>query len=45
MYVTIKPGTPTVSQNVYHINNVYIYSNFRLNSAQQDTAKLLAAAR
>lgn len=39
MYVTIKPGTPPEVQNIYYINNVYIYSNYRLNSSREDTLK------
>ena len=39
LYLTIKPGTPEEAQQVYRINDVYIYSNYSLNSAHLDTAK------
>jgi outer membrane protein assembly factor BamA len=39
MFVTVKPETPGQAQNIYHINNVYIYTNYSLRSAQSDTSK------
>lgn len=38
MYVTVKPDIPPVARLVHRINNVYIYSNFSLNTARQDTS-------
>lgn len=35
--VITKPGLPEVARNVYHINDVYIYSNYSLNTARLDT--------
>lgn len=39
LYVTIKPGIPTVAREVFEINDVFIYSNYRLNTAEADTNK------
>jgi len=39
MYVTVKPNIPVEAQQVYHINNVYIYTNYSLTTANLDTAK------
>src|SRR5205814_3137029 len=39
MYITIKPGTPVEAQRIYTIDNVYIYTNYSLNTAHVDTAK------
>jgi outer membrane protein assembly factor BamA len=39
MYVTLKPNTPAKAQQIYKINDVYIYTNYSLNSAGQDTLK------
>ncbi len=39
LYMTIKEGIPTVSREIYHINDVFIYSNYRLNTAEADTNK------
>jgi outer membrane protein insertion porin family len=39
MYVTIKPETPKEAVQIYRINDVYIYSNYSLNSARLDTSK------
>src|SRR5258705_4789259 len=38
-FVTIKPGIPTEAKEIYRINDVYIYSNYSLNTAQSDTLK------
>ncbi len=38
MYVTVKPETPPQAQNIYHINNVYIYTNYSLIGTQSDTS-------
>jgi outer membrane protein assembly factor BamA len=39
MRVIIKPETPDNARQPYYINNVYIYSGYRLNGTGQDTAK------
>lgn len=39
LYVIVKPGTPEIARQPYTINNVYIFSNYRLNSANMDTLK------
>lgn len=39
MRVVIKPETPAEAREVYYINDVYIYSNYSLNSARFDTIK------
>ena len=38
MYLTLKPGTPTEAQQIYRINDVFIYSNYSLNTARRDTS-------
>lgn len=37
LYVQVKPETPEESRMQYTINDVYIYSNYNLNSARRDT--------
>lgn len=37
MRVVIKPDVPEEAREVYFINNVYIYSNYSLNTARTDT--------
>jgi outer membrane protein assembly factor BamA len=37
--VVIKPETPTEAREIYYINDVYIYSNYSLNSARADTVR------
>jgi outer membrane protein insertion porin family len=37
--MVIKPATPAVSVEPFKINNVYIYSDYSLNTARTDTAK------
>jgi outer membrane protein assembly factor BamA len=39
MYLTVKPETPKEARQIYRINDVYIYSNYSLNSARLDTSK------
>jgi outer membrane protein insertion porin family len=39
MYLTVKPETPQEARQIYHINDVYIYSNYRLNTARLDTSR------
>jgi outer membrane protein assembly factor BamA len=39
MYLTVKPDAPDEARKIYRINDVYIYSNYRLNSARLDTSK------
>ena len=39
LYVTLKPGTPAQAQRTFNINNVYIYTNYSLNTAHLDTSK------
>jgi outer membrane protein insertion porin family len=38
MYVTMKPEMPKTAGNIYRIDNVFIYSNYSLNTAQEDTS-------
>lgn len=38
MYLTVKPETPQEARQVYKIDDVYIYSNYSLNTAQSDTS-------
>ena len=38
MYLTVKPETPKQARQIYRINDVYIYSNYNLTSAQADTS-------
>lgn len=37
MRVVVKPDAPPQAKEVYFINDVYIYSNYSLNTAQADT--------
>ncbi|HUR11590.1 MAG TPA: BamA/TamA family outer membrane protein [Flavitalea sp.] len=37
MYLRVKPETPDEAKSIYTINNVYIYPNYRLNTAAVDT--------
>lgn len=39
MYVTVKPNTPAEAQNVYHVQNVYIYTSYSLTTVNLDTSK------
>ena len=39
LYVKVKPETPARSKEVYTINDVYIYSQFGLRAAENDTTK------
>jgi outer membrane protein assembly factor BamA len=39
MYVTVKMETPNSAMQIYRINNVFVYSNYSLNTAQIDTLK------
>lgn len=39
LYVRVKPNTPADAKKVYSINDVYIYSNYSLNTAAADTNK------
>jgi outer membrane protein insertion porin family len=39
MYLTVKPETPKEARQIYRINDVYIYSNYRLNTARLDTSR------
>lgn len=39
MYLTVKPETPEEARQIYRINDVYIYSNYRLNTARLDTSR------
>lgn len=38
LYVVVKPEVPRPAREPYTINDVYIYSNYNLNTARQDTA-------
>jgi outer membrane protein assembly factor BamA len=37
MYVGVKGGTPQQALQVYHINKIFVYANYSLNTARQDT--------
>ena len=37
MYVRVKPETPVDAGKVYRINDIYIYPNYRINTARLDT--------
>ena len=37
LYVKLKPETPAIAREVFYINNVYVYSNYSLNTATIDT--------
>ena len=37
MYVAIKDSTPQQALEVYHINKVFVYANYSLNTARDDT--------
>src|SRR5436189_472990 len=37
MYVTIRPDAPQQALEVYHINKVFVYANYSLNTAKEDT--------
>ena len=37
MYVRVKPETPVDATKIFHINDIYIYPNYRLNTARLDT--------
>ena len=39
MQVMVKPETPAQAKEVYRIKDVFIYSNYSLNTAQTDTLK------
>lgn len=39
MRVMVKPEVPTVAREVYFVNDVFIYSDYSLNTAQVDTVK------
>jgi outer membrane protein assembly factor BamA len=39
LHVKFKPEVPMVRKQAYRINNVYIYSNYNLNTAASDTLK------
>lgn len=38
MYLDVKDETPESARSVFHINNVYIYSSYSLNTARMDTS-------
>ena len=38
MYLRVKPETPAEARQTYHINDVFIYSNYNLNTAREDTS-------
>ena len=37
MYVAVKQGAPEEAMQVYHINDIFVYANYSLNTARQDT--------
>jgi outer membrane protein insertion porin family len=39
LFITVKPDIPTVAREQYKINNVFIYSDYSLNTAIVDTNK------
>jgi outer membrane protein assembly factor BamA len=39
MYVNVKDSTPIAAFDIYHIRNVYVYPNYRLNMSKLDTSK------
>jgi len=39
LYVSYKPEMPPLSKKAYTINDVYIYSNYNINTAARDTLK------
>ncbi|MGE5518829.1 MAG: hypothetical protein ACM3VS_02800, partial [Candidatus Dadabacteria bacterium] len=39
MRVQVKPATPAIAREPFKINDVYIYSDYSLNTAQVDTVK------
>jgi outer membrane protein insertion porin family len=39
LYVAVKPGTPADAMQPYRINDVYVYTNYSLNTANEDTSK------
>jgi len=39
MYVTVKPGTPMEASQPYKIEDIFVYANYSLNTASQDTSK------
>ncbi|WP_353483853.1 BamA/TamA family outer membrane protein [Haliscomenobacter sp.] len=38
LYIQVKPATPAAARQTYRINNVYIYPNYNLSTANQDTS-------
>lgn len=42
MYLKVKENTPSIARKPYIIDEVYIYPNFRLSSAQTDTSKIIS---
>ena len=38
MYLRVKPDAPNVARGVYTINDVFIYSNYNLSTAESDTS-------
>src|SRR4030095_14167433 len=39
MYVTVKPGTPVEATQPYKIEDIFVYANYSLNTASEDTSK------
>jgi outer membrane protein insertion porin family len=39
LYVAVKDGTPAEAMQPYRINDVYVYANYSLNTASEDTSK------
>lgn len=37
LYVKLKPETPAAAREVYYINDIFVYSNYSLNTASVDT--------
>lgn len=39
LYVKVKPETPQAAKELYRINDIYIFTNYRLQNAANDTIK------
>lgn len=39
LYVKLKPETPALAREIFYINNIYVYSNYSLNTATVDTSQ------
>jgi outer membrane protein insertion porin family len=39
LYINTKPTTPSISKKIYQINDIFIFSNYRLGTGSSDTIK------